>query len=414
MKNAFLLLVAIGLALLGAALAPVFLNDPGMVHIRVWGWTVEMSVLVLVLAVLVTWMVFWLAARLWRMPAESARRLREQRGLKQLEKGLLALTEGDWVAAERALQKSASQEGRTTARYLAAAQAADGQDAEERAEYYLEQADSGGRKTRFLVELTRARLMVENGRYDEAVTVLEALQARRKRHSQVLELLARCYRELGRWQDLVKLLPLMEKSGLLDEERATAMRERAASASLEQAGDLETLQSAWQALPRAMRKQPVPVRAYAVRASRLGSPDLTESVLRTALGQQWDPALVLAYGDPAATDTNKRMKQCEKWLKDHPDDSALHLALGRLCARDELWGKARHHMIRSLELEPTIGGYDSLGQLLERKGELEVAMTCFRNALRVSQGESPLPLPAETARLNAPQPEGSTASAGSE
>ncbi len=402
MKRAFLLLVALTLALVGAALAPVFLADPGLVHIRFRGWTIEMSVLVLALAVLLAWGLVALLVRLWRMPAESARRLREQRALKQLEKGLLALTEGDWVAAERALQKSAGPEGRTTARYLAAAQAADGQDAGERADYYLQQADSGGRRTHFLVELTRARLMVENGRFEEALSVLEELRSRRKRHSQVLELLSQCYRELGRWEDLLAILPAMRKAGLLDEERANAMRERAASASLEQSGSVEQLQSAWQALPRAMRALPGPVRAYAVRASRLGQPDLAESVVRTALNRQWDAPLVLAYGDPSARDTGKRMKQCEKWLKDHPEDAALHLALGRLCAREELWGKARHHMVHSLELEPSAGGYDSLGQLLERKGELEAAMACFRNALRINQGEKPQPLPAETARLDPP------------
>ena len=53
--------------------------------------------------------------------------MREQRAFKQLEKGLLALTEGDWGAAEKALEKSASKQGRTTAHYLAAAQAADSQ-----------------------------------------------------------------------------------------------------------------------------------------------------------------------------------------------------------------------------------------------------------------------------------------------
>jgi HemY protein len=404
MRRAFLLLVALAFALLAAALAPVFLTDPGLVHIRFRGWTVQMSVLVLALAILLAWSLAWLLVRLWRMPAESARRMREQRALKQLEKGLLALTEGDWVAAERALQKSASQEGNTTARYLAAAQAADGQDAGERAEYYLEQADSGGRRNRFLVELTRARLMTENGRFGEALSVLEALHARRKRHSQVLELLAQCYRELGRWNELVALLPLMRKAGVLDEERARTMRERAAAAGLEQCRNLEDLQSSWQSLPRAMRKQTIVVRAYATRASRLGGADLTESALRASLEQQWDPSLVLAYGDPAAGDTSKRMKQCEKWLQSHPEDASLHLALGRLCAREELWGKARHHMVHSLELEPAIGGYDSLGQLLERRGQLEAAMTCFRNALRLSQGERPLPLPTGAARLNAPQP----------
>jgi hypothetical protein len=45
-----------------------------------------------------------------------------------------------------------------------------------------------------------------------------------------------------------------------------------------------------------------------------------------------------------------------------------------------------------------------LGQLLERLGELETAMACFRNALRMSQGKRPDPLPANTARLGAPRP----------
>jgi HemY protein len=109
--------------------------------------------------------------------------------------------------------------------------------------------------------------------------------------------------------------------------------------------------------------------------------------------------LLLPYGDPKASDAAVRIRHCEKWLVEHPDDANLHLALGRLCAREELWGKARQHMIRSLELQPSVGGYDSLGQLLDRRGELDLATACFRNALRISQGESPVPLPADLKRL---------------
>jgi uncharacterized protein HemY len=59
-------------------------------------------------------------------------------------------------------------------------------------------------------------------------------------------------------------------------------------------------------------------------------------------------------------------------------------------------------MVKSLELEPSSLGYDALGQLFERQGELESAMACFRNALRMNQGQPPEPLPAGTARLSAP------------
>lgn len=406
MKRSFALLIIILLALLAAALAPLFKADPGLVEVQMFGWTVETSVLVLVLAVIFVWLIAALLFRLWRLPAETARRVNEQRALAQLEKGLLALTEGDWRTAERALEKSTSTQGKNTARYLAAAQAADGQNEMDRADWYLEQAEGGGRKQRFIVALTRVRILCGNSRFNEAVPLLEELLSRRKRHPQVLELLAECYRETGNWDGMQEILPRLKKAEVVDEARADSLLLQAAVNKIRGCGDLDALQAAWHGFSKPMKQMPEAVRTYADRAIALGGPELTEEVLRTSLKREWNPALLIPYGDPGAEDTAKRLKQCEKWLKEHPEDGMLHLALGRLCAGEELWGKAREHMIRSLELEPSTGGYDSLGQLLERMGELETAMACFRNALRMSQGKPPRPLPSNSAKLAGPNTPG--------
>ena len=403
MKSGFRILVAVVLALFAAAIAPVFKSDPGLVRLHFLGWTVETTLLVLVFGILLLWILVWLAVRLWKMPAETARRMREQKSLRQLEKGLLALTEGDWVTAERALEKSASAHGRTTARYLAAAEAADGQDAGDRAEWYLEQADTRNRKQKFLVDLTRARILVANGQYAEAQPVLESLLKSRRKHPQVLELLAQVYDETGDWASLQKILPVMLKTGVVTEDRVQEMKQHAAISSLEKCRNSESLKSSWRELPKAIQRSPEVLLAYAEKAIAIGEPGLTEEVLRRALNREWNSVLLIPYGEPGPDDTSRRLKQCEKWLQEHEDDHWLQLALGRLCAREELWGKARHHMIRSLEIEPTVAGYDSLGQLLERKGELEIAMACFRNALRMNQGKDPLPLPGEQARLGSPE-----------
>jgi HemY protein len=404
MKRSFLVLIAIALALFAAAVAPVFKSDPGQVTVHFLGWTIETSVLVLLLAALALWLIVHLIIRMWRMPARTARRMREQRALSQLEKGLLALTEGDWSTAEKALEKSASSHGRTTARYLAAAQAADGQDAGDRAEWYLEQADTRNRKQRFLVELTRARILTANGEYSEAIPILEELHKRRRRHPQVLELLSRCYDETGQWESLQKLLPVMQKAGVVNADRVEELKQHAAISGLKQYRDPEALKAGWRDLPKVMQRSPEVVKAFAEQAIAIGGAGMAEEVLRSALKREWNSALLIPYGEPGSDDISRRIKQCEKWLPDHPEDPWLHLVLGRLCAREELWGKARHHMIRSLEIEPTVGGYDSLGQLLERKGELEIAMTCFRNALRMNQGKEPLPLPGDQAKLASPSP----------
>ena len=402
MKRSLLLLLILALLLLAGAMAPMFKTDPGHVLINFGDWTIETSVLVLASAFLILWFGVQIAIWLWRMPGESARRMREKRAFKQLEKGLLALTEGDWSTAEKALEKSASKQGRTTAHYLAAAQAADSQDAHDRREYYLEQADSGGSKKRFLVELTRARMLLANGDRAAALPLLQELYKRRRKHPQVLELLSRCYRELGEWDELQALLPALRKAGVLDDDQLQDLQEDIAVNKLRSVKDADELQVVWKKLPRNMRHHSAVVDAFAVGAAKLERGDLAEPVISTSLKSEWNPALVLRYGDPAADDRTKRLKQCEKWLKQHPDDAGLHLALGRLCAAESLWGKAREHMVKSLELEPSSLGYDAFGQLLERQGELELAMACFRNALRMNQGQPPEPLPAGIARLSAP------------
>ena len=323
--------------------------------------------------------------------------------MEQMEKGLLALTEGDWKTAEKALSKSASLPGKTTARYLAAAQAANSLEADERREYYLEQADSGGKQLRFLVELTRARMLMQNGRRAEALPVLEDLHARRKAHAQVLELLARCCRELARWDRLQELLPALRKADVMSEQELADLQIDIARHQLSDADNADALQAAWNALPKVMRREARVIEVFAERAGALERADLAESVLRASLKKDWDQGLVLRYGDPGSGDAAVRLKQCEKWLHTHPDDPALHMALGRLCAGQALWGKARTHLIKSLEFEPSSAGFDALGQLLERLGEMELAMACFRNALRMNQGRAPEPLPRDPARLAPPE-----------
>ncbi len=405
MKRSVLLLTTLGLLILAAALAPIFSNDPGLVQIHFLDWTIETSVLVLVGGLLLLWALVQFLFYLWKLPARTAQRVAEKRGLAQLEKGLLALTEGDWKTAEKALSKSAALPGKTTARYLAAAQAASGQDAGDRSEYYLEQADDGSRRRNFVVELTRARLLMQHGQRAEALPVLKDLHARRKQHPQVLELLARCHRELGQWDELQALIPQLRRTDVMNDDEIGELQLEIARHQLSGAEDASALEAAWKALPKAMKRDAGTVEVYAERAGQLERADLAEAVLRQTLKDQWSPALVLRYGDPGAGDAGQRLKQCEKWLLKHPDDAALHMALGRLCAKQSLWGKARTHLIRSLELEPSAAGYDALGQLLERQGELEIAMACFRNALRMTQGRPPEPLPLDPARLAPPTDE---------
>ena len=400
MKAALLILTVLGLMILAVALAPLFKNDPGYVLIQFLDWNAETSVLVLLLGVIGVYLLIRLAVWLWYWPTRTARQVRELRAQRQLEKGLLALTEGDWRSAEKALSRSGNQRGQETVKYLAAARAAQGQDDIEGRDAYLSKAEAGDVKNRFLVQLSRARFLVGNGDIGGAIPILEGLHKRRSRHPQVLEMLSRCYRELGDWQRLRKMIPALKKAGLIQPEDATELEQLAAKHELNSSNDIGILQERWRKLSTTLKSTPGMAKAFSSRAIDLEAPSAAEPVLRAALKKQWGKPLVRLYGHFAEKDLGQRISQCEKWLKVHPNDATLHLVLGQLCYEDKLWGKAREHLQTSLKLEADSDAFEAYGQLLQRHGEIEAAMQCFQNALLLKAGKKPLEISASETSPN--------------
>ena len=80
----------------------------------------------------------------------------------------------------------------------------------------------------FAVSMAIAPAIAAYFQSPEALPVLQDLHARRRKHPQVLELLARCYRELGEWDELQALIPALRKADVLDDEQLQALREELA------------------------------------------------------------------------------------------------------------------------------------------------------------------------------------------
>ena len=72
-------------------------------------------------------------------------------------------------------------------------------------------------------------------------------------------------------------------------------------------------------------------------------------------------------------------------------------ALGRLCARDKLWGKARDYFESSYRLERTPEVCAELGRLILALGEPKVAAAYYREGLQIGESGLPeLPMPEST------------------
>lgn len=389
-----LLIAAVLLAIIVAAMmAPMLLDDPGHVRIDLGDWRIEMSVLVLAGLAVAFWVVLSLLIWLIRLPGLSLRRARQARSRRRMEHGLLALAEGDWQQAEKYLNQ-ALQHRDSPAAYLAAARAAQGQAEPERRDAWLKLADGRFGRRHRVAGLTRARLLLAEGHAEDAIPILEQLHLRKTRHTGILRLLLQAYQDGGRWRDLRLLTPALQKAGIVDQARAAELAELAAVRELESALDGEQLEAAWSALPRRSRKGRDVVLAHARRATELGRHSLAEADLRRLLNDGPDAEALKWYASADDGGRNGRIADCLRWLKQHPDSEALHLALGRLYMAERDDEKAREHLEKAINLRPGGEAYGLLGRVLDRGGKLEAAAHCYRNALRLQSGRGAEPLPA--------------------
>jgi len=385
----------LGLAALaaGAWLGPKLGEDPGYVLIEIAGWRLQMSLLTLVLAVLGAWLVWTLLLGLIRMPVRGVRKIREMQRHKALEHGLLALSEGDWEAAERSLARSMRGGEDSPIGYLAAARAAQGQMSSERRDQYLALADRRSGRRHFVTALVRARLLASDDRPEEAIPLLEELHLKKPRHRGVIKLLLQCYQESERWHEVRLLVPAIRRAGIVPAERAADLESLAAARELGVATDCNALLAIFGGLNKALKQRVEVVRAFARRAVELDRPELAEPELRRALNASPDGELLALYADADPEDRAGRIRQCEEWLRAWGETPALRLTLGRLHLDARQDAQARTHLEAAVRASPDSRAYAALGLVLDRAGELEAATQCYRNALRLEQGRAPEPLP---------------------
>ncbi len=385
MRTTSLLIAGLLLLLLAAFLAPVFKADPGYVLVRFQGWSVETTLLVLLVALLLAYMLLRGITWLWHWPLRSARTMRENSARKQLEKGLLALAEGNFKAAEKALRKSASGEHATIA-LLGAAKAAEGLSDDKARESYLRKAEKGD-KSNVLIPLSRAEMLMAAENWSEALGILEGLRNKYPKHQQVKTLAYHCYRQLSDWVNAGELATELRKLGVIDAANENVSLQKMYQQKLHQATDKEQLQQAWKALPRTARKDATVIVNYTKSLAKLDGADAAEAVLRKSLNQEWSEELIQQYALLDEGNKLARLKQTEKWLQKYPEDPGLHLAVGRLCLAEKIWGKAREHLQTSLRYRPDQLTFVTLGALSQRLGELEEAVECYSKALGLCQDQ---------------------------
>ncbi|WP_243050762.1 heme biosynthesis HemY N-terminal domain-containing protein [Dyella sp. RRB7] len=374
-------------------------EDPGYVLVQLRGWQAETTVLAAVVILLLAWALLgavWFLVR-WPFGAFSRRHRRLSR--QKMGEGLIALMEGRHGDAERDLHRASRLDVLRGPALLAAAEAASRRGENSRA---LTTLDEAGQVAPRAARVLRARVLRREGRPAEAVNLLATEADSGNLTPGGWRELALAAMASGDMRRARQALEPLQKSGALGTRGYAALEARVLAASLRAAPDAAALNAMWSQLPKAQRRVPAAIDAYARRAASFGMVLPAMDEVESALRREWSPLLIETYGALGAEDIEARLRRAESWLDAHPNDAALLLTLGRMCARLQLWGKASQYLERSLALSPTSAAWEALGDVHAGQDDAAMAQRCYRNALALARGEptEPLPQGARATRLD--------------
>ncbi|WP_462401674.1 heme biosynthesis HemY N-terminal domain-containing protein [Pseudomonas sp. Marseille-QA0332] len=318
-----------------------------------------------------------------------SRRNRSRRTRLAIEQGQLDLAEGRWASAQRHLQRAAEAERQPLLFYLGAARAANELGRREDSDSLLERALERQPQAELGIALAHAQLQMDRGDNEQALETLQAMQARYPGNTQVLRLLQRLHVSRGDWPSLIHLLPELRKHKVLSASELAELEQRAWGQNLTLASTRGTdtqaarqsLEAAWQALGSAQRQEPQLLLAYAEQLRQMDAQTDAEQVLRTALKRQYESHLARLYGLVRGEDPARQLQFAEGLLKEHADDPGLLLTLGRLCLRNQLWGKARDYLESSLRVQRNPETCAELARLLASLGETRRSNQLFEEGL---------------------------------
>lgn len=387
MKALFWIL-AICAAAVGLTLAARY--NTGYVLVVFPDYRAEFSLNLLLLALALAFAAFYALLRLvataLAMPSEvrawRERRARD-RARARLAEGLKAFFEERYAKAEKAAAEALALGQEPAISAVVAARAAHELRRFEDRDRYLAAAASEAPGETTLRLMTQAELLADERRYIEALQALQALRASSPRsHTGALRLELKVQQKLGNWEQVPALLNQLESRHAFDAALVRELKRHAWVENLKSRSfQRRELEEYWARVPAAERRHPKVAAAAARGFIEVGDCAAAHGVVEQALDAEWSPELVALYAQCLGDDALKQIERGEAWLKAQPEDAGLLLTLGKLCAHQQLWGKAQSYLEASVSVAPSREAHVALARLAERLGRDDEARAQYRRSL---------------------------------
>ena len=396
------LLKTVFFIVLTVVLVLIVRTDHSIVHIRIGtsGYTMALSLFVLInlTVVYLGYKAIMLLKGFWNLSGNIQKWNQHRRtalAAAGYQRAILAMSEGNWKLAERELIRHVKYSDMPLINYLYAARAAQHQDAVDRRDRYLELAHECSAKADVPIGITKAELHINQHQLEQALAVLTHLRPLDPRNNHILKLLLTLHKELHDWESLRKLLPVLRKRQVVNEDQAGELELQVYTELLkeyDESGDTAKLQQVWSEMPKALKDDAVLVSLYAGHLIKAGKSTEAEALLRGYLKHNWNEKIVYLYSQVDVDNINKQLATVEALAEEHGKNPLLLLTLGKLCVLNKLWGKARIYLESSIGAGATTEAYKELGSLLEKIGQRDEAMVCYQKGIGLAARQSREPV----------------------
>ena len=372
-------------------------ETPGYVLIGIGHWSLETSLIVFAVSLIMGFFVFYIFFRflgwLLRLPGQIKNRgksIKFNRSQEALIAGLVDSAEGNWEKAEKVLIKHASHSGAPLIHYLTAARAAQSRGAFDKRDEYLRKAADQAPGSDVAIGLTQAELHLSERQFDQALETLTRLHSIDPTHATVLKLLHQAYQQAGDWEGVRKLIPSLNNNKVLMEAEIKLLETEAFSKLLKQTaeqGNADEIEALWSEIPDYIRNMKGVSAIYFAAMIDAGAGAKVEGGLARALSASWNQTLVVLYGNVQSIDAARQLETAEQWLPMHPRDAVFLAVLAKLSMKCGDNQKATTYLTKSLSIEPTVSAYQLFGDLLFAQGDKDRASECYKQGLELASSE---------------------------
>ena len=354
----------------------------GYVLFEFFQYSLETSVPILFLGMLLAYLLIRILALIWRSPRiirEMLANRSAKRTQRLLNDSLILLSKGDMRRAKKKLKSASSTNHPILQSFLLNIEMSiDSGDIAE-SHNWVEKASSKLPEVKDYIYIFASKLLIDAEYFTDARSYVDELIESNPKNPAANQLLFEILKDT-RDYDLI-LRKIFEFTDYInDDELAQTIH----SLVKEAIKDQKPTKTIFERIPRSIDKHPMiitsKIEAWIDNKEYLKA----ETELRKQIPNNWNKELILLYAELGEDNLNGLSERVDKWLEERPKDANLWLVASRLAQKDGLWSKAQQCIERSIEIKPVSEAYTELALILSELGEKEQASEALKLARQTS------------------------------